>query len=161
MLRSLLAAIALLLIAIHAPPGAAQSVRASYVDVYDYFTSDAQFEAWYSLRTRLEAGFDDICGDTFCEGDWSNITPLRLRCSVQRGSGRIGRCVWSFAASNEEIDARTGAIDVETHAWECVLPIAPHTPIDALLAALAGDDPLQTPLPGTDRTIYDGLGDCL
>lgn len=161
MLRSLLAAIALLLIAIHAPPGAAQSVRTSYVDVYDYFTSDAQFEAWYSLRTRLEAGFDDICGDTFCEGDWSNITPLRLRCSVQRGSGRIGRCVWSFAASNEEIDARTGAIDVETQAWECVLPIAPHTPIDALLAALAGDDPLQTPLPGTDRTIYDGLGDCL
>ena len=161
MLRSLFAAIAVLFIAIHARPSAAQSARASYVDVYEYFTEDAQFDAWYSLRTRLEADFDDLCGDTFCEGDWSNITPLRLRCSVQRGSGRIGRCVWSFAASNEEIDAHTGAIAVETHAWECALPLASHTTIDALLAALAGDGPLQTPLPGTGRSIYDGLGDCL
>src|SRR5699024_5415857 len=109
----------------------------------------------------LEADFDDICGDTFCEGDWSNITPLRLRCSVVAGSGRIGHCVWSFAASNEEIDARSGAIAVATQAWQCELPVAPHTTIDALLAALAGDHPLHKPLPGTPLSVYDALSSCL
>jgi hypothetical protein len=158
--RSLLAAIATLFIAVHAPQAAAQSTRAHYIDVYGYFTTDAQFEAWAALRAGLEADFDDICGDTFCEGDWSNITPLRLRCSVQIGSGRIGHCTWSFAASNEEIDPHTGAIAVETQAWQCALPIAPHTTIDALLAALAVDAPLYASLPGSAMSIYDGLAAC-
>ncbi|WP_395680630.1 hypothetical protein [Dokdonella sp.] len=160
MLRPLLAAIAMGIAAAHPLHAAAPSTRA-YVDAYEYFTTDAQFEAWYSIRAALEDGFDDICGDTFCEGDWSNITPLRLRCSVQLGSGRIGRCVWSFAASNEEIDARSGAITVDTQAWRCVLPVAPRTTIAELLAALAGDDPLYTPLPRTTLSVYDALSYCL
>ena len=160
MFRPLLAAIAMGIAAAHPLHAAVPSTRA-YVDAYEYFTTDAQFEAWYSIRAGLESGFDDICGDTFCEGDWSNITPLRLRCSVQHGSGRIGHCVWSFAASNEEIDPRSGAIAVDTQAWQCALPIAPHTTIDALLAALAGDDPLYAPLPGSTVSIYDGLAECL
>ena len=160
MFRSLLAAIATLFIAVHAPQSAAQSTRAHYVDAYEYFTTDAQFEAWFALRAALEADFDDICGDTFCEGDWSNITPLRLRCSVVAGSGRIGQCVWSVAASNEEIDARNGVIAVDTQAWQCALPIAPHTTIDALLAALAVDAPLYASLPGSAMSIYDGLAAC-
>jgi hypothetical protein len=160
MLRPLLTAFAVGIAAAHPLQAAVPSTR-PYVDVYEYFTTDAQFEAWFALRAGLEADFDDICGDTFCEGDWSNITPLRLRCSVQLGSGRIGDCVWSFAASNEEIDASSGAITVESHAWQCVLPLATHTTIDALLAALAGEAPLQAPLPGTEISIYDGLGNCL
>ena len=159
MLRRFIAAFAMLLAA--AGCAHAQSHRMIYTDPYSYFTTDAQFEAWYSLRARLAVDFDDICGDTFCEGDFSNITPLRFQCSVQRGSGRIGRCVWSFAASNEDIDPATGALDVQQPSWQCPIPIAPHTTIDALLAALAGDDPLDTPLPGTLLTIYDGLVHCL
>ena len=161
MLRPLLATIATLCIAAHSPQAAAQSTRSHYVDVYEYFTTDAQFEAWFALRAGLEAGFDDICGDTFCEGDWSNITPLRLRCSVVAGSGRIGHCIWTFSASNEEIDPRSGAIAVDTQAWQCTLPITPYTTIDALLATLAGDDPLHTPLPGTPLSVYDALSYCL
>jgi hypothetical protein len=160
MLRPLLATIVLGIAAAHPLHAAGPSTRA-YVDVYEYFTSDAQFEAWFTLRAGLEADFDNICGDTFCEGDWSNITPLRLRCSVQLGSGRIGHCVWSFAASNEEIDPRGGAIGVDTLTWRCALPIAPHTTIDALLAALAVDEPLYAPLPGGTASIYDGLAECL
>lgn len=140
---------------------AQSTARAAYVDPYDYFTTDAQYEAWYSLRARLAAGFDQICGDTFCEGDFSNITPLRFECSVQRGSGRIGSCVWSFAASSEEIVPATGRIEVLQPSWQCPIPLAPHTTIDALLAGLAGDDPLDTPLPGTTLSIYDALAHCL
>lgn len=144
-----------------ATAASAQSMRGSYTDPYTYFTTDAQYEAWYSLRARLATGFDDVCGDTFCEGDFSNITSLRFECSVQRGSGRIGSCVWSFAASSEEIVAATGRIDVLQPTWQCPIPVAPHTTIDGLLAALAGDDPLHTPLPGTTLSIYDGLTHCL
>lgn len=158
---SRLSACALATLAMFTAGAGAQSMRAAYVDPFSYFTTDAQFEAWLSLRARLAADFDDICGDTFCEGDWSNITALRLQCSVQRVSGRIGECVWSFAASNEDIDANGGAVGVETHAWQCVLPIAPHTTIDALLAALAGDGPLYLSLPGTQASAYDALADCL
>jgi hypothetical protein len=160
MLRPLLTAFAVGIAAAHPLQAAVPSTR-PYVDVYEYFTTDAQFEAWFALRAGLEADFDDICGDTFCEGDWSNITPLRLRCSVQLGSGRIGDCAWSFAASNEEIDPRGGAIAVDTQTWQCPLPIAPHTTIDALLAALAGEDPLHAPLPGTPLSVYDALSSCL
>jgi len=139
----------------------AQSARVTYVDPFSYFTTDAQFDAWLTLRANLAADFDAICGDTFCEGDWSNITPLRLQCSVQRRSGRIGACVWSFAASNEDIDTVGGAVLADAGAWACRIPLAPATTIDALLQALDGDEPLYRPLPGGAASIYDALGDCL
>ncbi|HEU4665334.1 MAG TPA: hypothetical protein VFS55_14995, partial [Dokdonella sp.] len=147
MLRRSIAALALLIAA--ASPAHAQIQRSYYTDPYGYFTTDAQFEAWYSLRARLASAFDDVCGDTFCEGDFSNITPLRFQCSVQHGSGRIGGCVWSFAASNEDIDPATGGMEVQQPSWQCPIPVSAHTTIDALMDALAGDDPLHTPLPGT------------
>jgi hypothetical protein len=142
-------------------PAAAQTTHPPFVDVYEYFTTDAQYEAWFALGAQLERNFEDVCGDTFCEGDYSNLTPLRLRCSVVQGSGRIGQCVWVFAGSYEDIAPGSGAVEVWTQHWECALPLAPNTRIDALMAALAGDSPLFTTLPGTGVSIYDGLGDCL
>lgn len=135
--------------------------KPGYTDPFGYFTTDAQFEVWHSLRTRLAADFDAICGDTFCEGDFGNITPMRFECSVQRHTGRIGACVWSFAASAEDIDPVTGLVEVRQPSWQCPIPVVPGTAIDALLAALAGDAPLRTPLPGTGATVWDGLGHCL
>ncbi|MEP7044238.1 MAG: hypothetical protein ABI843_14330 [Dokdonella sp.] len=132
-----------------------------FVEEYEYFTTDAQYEAWYTLTTQLVGNFDDICGDTFCEGDYSNIQSLRFRCSVEQSSGRIGQCVWIFAGSYEEIDPATGVVAVEARTWNCPTPLARRTTMTALLSALAGDDPLDTPLPGTQTTIYDGLADCL
>lgn len=142
-------------------PAAAQTTHPPYVDALEYFTTDAQYDAWFTLTAQLERNFDEICGDTFCEGDYSNLTPLRLRCSVMPGSGRIGRCVWVFAGSYEDIDPANGDIAVQAQSWSCVLPLAPNTRIDGLVAALAGESPLFTTLPGTQGSIYDGLGDCL
>jgi hypothetical protein len=147
-------------IAAASTPAAAQTAS-SYGDVYDYFTTDAQYEAWYTLTTQLRRNFDDICGDTFCEGDYANIQSLGYRCSVERASGRIGRCLWLFAGSYEDIDPATGRFAVHKEFWRCRTPLAPDTTIDALLAATAGDEPLYAPLPGTSTTIYDGLADCL
>lgn len=133
----------------------------AYVEAGSYLRSDAEFEAWYGLRHHLRRNFDDICGDTFCEGEYSNIQSLRFSCSVERSNGRVGQCSWSFAASNEEIDPATGRIQAQFQHWRCRAPLAPRTTMEALLGALAGDTPLRAPLPGTQSTLYDGLIDCL
>lgn len=143
-----------------ANPLAAQSAP-NYGDVYGYFRTDAQYEAWYTLTSQLRRNFDDICGDTFCEGDYSNIQSLGYRCSVEATSGTIGRCLWLFAGSYEEIDPASGRFTVHKAFWRCRTMLPPGTTIDALLAALAGDRPLYAPLPGSTSTIYDGLVDCL
>ena len=138
----------------------AQSAR-QYVDTSAYLTSEADINAWYQLTSSLKQNFDDVCGDTFCEGDYSNITPLRFQCSVQLRSGRIGACSWSFAASNEEIDPASGQLSVDAPTWQCSVPLAPQVTIDDLLVALAGNEPLHATLPGGAGSIYDALGDCL
>jgi hypothetical protein len=159
--RPLLALFALALFAAHALPARADAWRPPFVDPYTYFTEDAQYEAWHALRAGLDIGFEDICGDTFCEGDYSNIAPLRFQCSVQLHSGRIGTCSWSFAASNEDIDAVTGQLAVDVPAWSCTIALAPGVTMAQLLVALGGDDPLFAALPGAAASIYDSLIDCL
>lgn len=144
-----------------APVTATPRYAAHYVEVSGYLQDDAAYEAWYMLRRQLRQNFDDICGDTFCEGEYSNIESLRFLCSVDSRNGRIGRCGWSFAASDEAITARTGAITSQGASWFCLSPLQPGTTIESLLVALAGDEPLYAALPGGDTTLYDGLVDCL
>ena len=131
-----------------------------YVDASSYVSGDAQIEAWYGMRRQLRRDFDLICGDTFCEGDYTNIEALRFQCSVHRVSGRIGMCVWSFAASDEVVEPRSGKITVQGRHWQCRTPLAPGTTLEGLLAAVADGSPLYATLPG-GRSIYDGLVDCL
>lgn len=139
----------------------AQSAARQYVDTSAYLTSEADINAWYQLVSTLNQQFDDVCGDTFCEGDYSNIQSLRFRCSVDNRNGVIGECVWVFAASNEDINPTTGAITVDAQSFTCRVPLAPRTTLSAFLAALSGPDPLRAPLPKSTRSIYDGLADCL
>lgn len=144
-----------------AAAAAKSAATPSYVDLGDHLGSDAEITAWYEALYHLRENFDDICGDTFCEGDYSNIYALRFRCSVEQSSGVIGRCVWVFAASNEEIDPATGKIQVTPKIWRCRSPLAPRTTVSALLGAFAGERPLYAKLPGTSVSLYDGLIDCL
>ena len=135
--------------------------RGHYVDAGTYLIEDdARFEAWYHLRRQLAQNFDYICGDTFCEGDYTNIQSLRYTCSVHRVSGRIGSCGWAFAASEETVVALTGRIESQPMAWLCTSPIVRGTTIEALVDALQGDEPLYAALPVSGRTLYDGLADC-
>lgn len=134
-----------------------------YVDVDVALTEPADIDAWYGLMSKLKLEFDQVCGDTFCEGDYSNIEALRFRCSVHARTGRIGQCVWVFAASNEEVAARTGKIEVDAKSWQCQLPLARGTTLKEFLRTLApaSVNALETPLPRTSSTLYDGLLDCL
>lgn len=132
-----------------------------YVDIGSYLTSDADIDAWYTIASQLRKNFDDVCGDTFCEGDYSNIESLDYRCSVDRTTGIVGRCVWVFAASNADVDAQTGKILVDNQHWRCRSPLAPKTRVADLIAALNVSSPIYAILPGSSRSIYDGLVDCL
>ena len=85
----LLAALTLALFATHALPARADAWRPPFVDPYSYFTEDAQYEAWYTLRAGLELGFEAICGDTFCEGDYANITPLRFQSGQAQAEAQV------------------------------------------------------------------------
>jgi hypothetical protein len=134
---------------------------ANYVDIGSYLTGDADIDAWYAITSQLRKNFDDVCGDTFCEGDYSNIESLDYRCSVDKTTGVIGRCIWVFAASNEEVNARTGHILVDNQHWRCRSPLAPKTRVADLIAALNVSNPIRAMLPGSSRSIYDGLVDCL
>lgn len=132
-----------------------------YVEASAALRTDAEVEAWYGIAIQLRDHFDEICGDTFCEGDYSNLQPLRFQCSVEARSRRIGACVWSFAGSQESVDPATGRIAVQPGFWQCRMPLAPRTKLDRLLVALNGPQPLYAKLPGTERTVLDGLIDCL
>lgn len=142
-------------------PAAAQT-SGSYVDVSAYALDDARYEAWLNLRGTLRQDFDDICGDTFCEGEFSNIQSLRYDCSVNQVTGRIGMCAWVFAASNEEIDPVTGRITIAQRGfWRCRTPLVAGTTIEQFVDALQVERPLYAPLPNSAKTIMDGLIDCL
>lgn len=137
------------------------SATGRYIDLVTTLQNDDDITTWHSVADALRRDFDMICGDTFCEGDYSNIAALRFACSADAVTGEIGQCVWSFAASDERIDARRGRVHVSIPAWRCVSPLAPHTTVRELLSALAVAHPLNAPLPRTGATLYDGLSDCL
>lgn len=150
---SLLALIPVLSLAAPAPP--------VYVDATALLDDDALVEAWYGGMVNLRVGFDDVCGDTFCEGDYTNLQPLRLRCSANEATRVVKRCQWTFAASNETINATTGQIKVDAPIFRCRIPVASGTTVAELARAWGGPDPLRAPIPRTGRSVYDALGDCL
>ncbi|EKT4089425.1 MULTISPECIES: hypothetical protein [Stenotrophomonas] len=132
-----------------------------YVDLIDYPHQEANWDRFFALEGRLQHGFDAICGDTFCEGEYSDIRALRLRCSVDAVRGTVHECLWAFAASDLEVSRNDGAIRARQPTWLCRLPLGAGTPVEAFHAALAARDPLHDPLPGTSQSVYDGLTGCI
>jgi hypothetical protein len=136
------------------------SSSTTYVDILDFSKTDQG--QWYDLIHSLNHQFDDVCGDTFCEGDWSNLTPLTFGCSVSSKLGNIKACTWTFAASSIEVDQRTAAIVVDAPTFQC--PIVMKTTAVKLETLLAGSpDSLHAALPGAPAatpSIYDQLSEC-
>ncbi|WP_266171147.1 hypothetical protein [Dyella subtropica] len=133
----------------------------AYVDMHSYLPDWQDRDAWLDITYQLKMNFLDVCGDTFCEGEYANLEALSYRCSVEAATGNIGECVWVIAASQEEINPNDGKVMVSLREWQCVSPLAAHTSAEQLVATLKGRDPIHAPLPNTKQTIYDGLTACL
>lgn len=128
-----------------------------YVDLGDFITSDADIEKWTQIRIGLVDKFDEICGDTFCGGDFSNIYSIDFTCSVSSKQGRIRECMWTFAASDESIDPATGSIASTVPFYEC--RVKPTGTVRNFLPQF-GDDPLRSEIAGLDGSLYDAIGEC-
>jgi hypothetical protein len=155
-------AIMLLGLCVTPPARSANASSGIYVDMYDYLPTWQQQNAWLNLQYALKRDFDNVCGDTFCSGEFTNIEALRYRCSVNRSTGVIGECIWTFAASDESVDPDTGKVVVNPRIWQCRSPLAPYTRADELIQALGNTDrPLDKRLPRTNETLQYALTDCL
>lgn len=133
------------------------SSSTTYTQIQEFGQNGAE-EAWYGITSTLNGQFNDVCGDTFCEGDFSNITPLRLFCSVTSKQGKIHDCAWTFTAALHEIDPLNAKVAVDAVTYQCHFkPATTGTKLIALLQA--SPDALHLPLPGMG-SIYDTLGDC-
>lgn len=135
--------------------------ESSFVDAQSYFQTDAEFEAWFTITRALRTDFDNVCGDTFCEGDYSNLQSLRFRCSVDGQTGTMASCVWVFGGSYEDVDLATGAITVQGQIFTCEMPIDAGTAVADFMQALSVPEPIHAPLPGSELSLYDGLIGCL
>jgi hypothetical protein len=131
----------------------------TYVSAVDFEKIDQG--AWYDGIHSLNDQFNQICGDTFCEGDYSNITPLTFACSVTSKAGNVKDCAWNFAASQLDVDPKSAAIVTQAPTFECHIKM--KTTAVKLAAILAGGDSLHATLPGAPAatpSIYDQLSDC-
>lgn len=147
-----------------ATPGA--SSAATYVDVEETLaemSDDTMYEAWRQIYDTLHGNFDDVCGDTFCGGDYSNLEPLRLRCSMDSKKQTLKSCAYVFAGSYETITASTGTIKVNAKTFSCHLPVSGIALADFMSTLLAtGTTPaLRRTLPGGTTSIYDNLVGCI
>src|SRR4051794_22774435 len=79
-----------------------------YVDATTFMTTQADKDGWAQMIKRLEGEFDNVCGDTFCGGDYANLTPIGLTCAVTSKVGQIHDCLWTFAGSSEIVTPTTG-----------------------------------------------------
>ncbi len=141
--------------------GLLAAAEPAYVDAVDYPGNAEGWEAFRQLERRLDHDFDQICGDSFCEGDYSDYQPLRYRCSVHRATGVLRQCTWTFAASEIGVEPTTGRLLVDTKTWRCPTPLAAGTRLEAFYQALSVPNPLFEPLPGTGKAIYESLIGCL
>ena len=131
-----------------------------YVELNEYLweaDSDGAI-AWQSTKRRLASQFDQACGDSWCEGEYPHIAPLRFVCSMNRNTKRVARCSWSFALAETSVGAG-GTITARTTTKSCNVEVGASA--SELTTALNVDDPLRAKLPGKATSIYDALIGCL
>jgi hypothetical protein len=137
-----------------------QDVSTTYVDILDFEKTDQ--DLWYDTIHALNNQFNQECGDTYCEGDWSNLVPLTFGCSVTSKAGNVKDCVWTFAASQVDVDTRNAAIVVDAPVFKCSIKMK-TTAVKLAKLLSTSSDMLRTPLPGAPSgatTIGEQLSDC-
>lgn len=133
-------------------------LRTTYADLQSLL-SEQELATWTTSRQSLIDGFDRICGDTICSGDFSNLATIALSCSATSRARKVKDCVWVLGGSIGYVDGRTGAFTTEARVFSCHIPVAGTTRQLLATLAQAGDDALNTPL-STGASFYDGLTKC-
>lgn len=142
------------------PITAATSPTPTYVEAAAYYTTAANQAKWAATYAALKLAFDNICGDTFCSGDYSDLQSLDFACAITKSTGNVKSCAWTFGGSYTLVKS-TGALDLSSRTWTC--PVAVHGTISQLIATVTGtadQDAIQRPLPG-GTSAYDSIAGCV
>ena len=148
---------------IGATPGTLSATgTASYVSANDYYTSSAGMDRWYAAKRALVAGFDRVCGDTFCSGDFGDLQAMDFTCAITKSTGNIKSCTWTFGGSWHLVPEHGGMQAVTSQTFRCNVPVKGTLPklIDTLIAP-SSDTAVNRILPGTTATAYEALLGCL
>lgn len=139
----------------------ADATATTYVEALDYWKAPGDRAAWQAMIKKVEHEFDDVCGDTFCGGDYSNLTSLGFTCSVTSQRGSTHECVWTFAGSSHLVKASTGTVAASVASFQCRIELKSSARALLTLLGQAGGDPsIRRVLPGTTQSLYDVVGDC-
>jgi hypothetical protein len=142
-------------------PLPAPSTATTYVEASGYYATAAYQQKWRDAQAALVAGFDQVCGDTFCGGDFGDLRSLQIACAVTKSTGNVKGCSWVFGGSYALV-AKTGALTETSRTWQC--PISMHGTLPQLIATVTAagtTDVLHRALPGVTTTAYDALLACL
>lgn len=133
------------------------AVTTVYVST-DAFFKDKDIAGWASAQAEITKEFDNVCGDTFCGGDYSNLTSMGLVCGVSSVRGSIKDCAWTFVGSSHLINGATGTVQASIASFQC--HFKPTGGVKALSTLLQGQNAIRATLPGVNRSLYDVIGDC-
>lgn len=137
------------------------SPHPTYVDDSDYYTSATWQTKLASAKAALVSGFNNVCGDTFCESDYGDMQSLAFVCSVTKSTGNVKGCDWILGGSFSQV-AANGAITPTSQTWTC--PVTVHGTLSQLITTLTdteATDPIDRPLPGTTSSAYDAISGCV
>ncbi len=142
-----------------------RAAKGEFVALMDIAETSEEQNRVFDLTRNIRAGFDFICPDTFCEGDFENLTALQFDCSVSKVTKQIKDCRWIFAGAFTDVDGKTGEVKDTTEVFRCSIPVTgSKDELLELLAPAAGppndDALLQLPLPGSQVSLMDALIDC-
>lgn len=140
---------------------AAEPVAERYVDATDWPSHEAGIDRFANAEAKLAAGFNRICGDTFCEGEYANLRPMELRCSVDITKSTLKQCLWVFSGSSSSVNKKTGAVTTNARLFKCKLMLAKNTPVEAFYEMVDGENPLEAKLPMSRHSVYDSINSCL
>lgn len=144
---------------------AGETAAASYADVEEWANEqgDDAWQTWMGIIGTLRQDFDDVCGDTFCGGDYSNLEPLRFRCSINTTTQVLKNCSYVFGGSYEVVNPTTGTIKVNAKTFSCHISVTgiKLSDFESTLTAAGSTAPLQRTLPGKSESIYSSLIGCI
>ena len=120
-----------------------------------------QMDMRQCIRTCLDCA--DICGATSCGGDYSNLEPLRFRCSINTTTQVLKNCSYVFGGSYEVVNPTTGTIKVNARTFSCHISVTgiKLSDFESTLTAAGSTAPLQRTLPGKSESIYSSLIGCI
>jgi hypothetical protein len=145
----------------------AQAQTDAFMTSFDYADSfdgknGTSIDAYENALKNLNRSFDQVCPDTFCEGDYSNLTSMDFSCAVETATGTLGDCAWTFSGSYSEVDATTGKLEVSKFIKSCSIDLKGlsfNTLVDEVNKA--GRESINYQAPGKSSSIYDQLVDCI